>query len=219
MSLMDTIKCVVVGDGAVGKTCMLISYTTNKFPKDYVPTVFENYQANVEVDEEPTSLSLFDTAGQESYDRLRPLSYDMTDVFLICFAVDDVKSFKNVENRWITEIRHHAPGVPYILVGTKSDKRKEQKEMLPASSAEQMSAMKNHSKDLASAKPTEQKPESVEMISGSSAEQMKERIKAAGYFECSATEQESLQIVFNEAIRLVRTARKKKKRTVGCRIL
>eukprot|EP00428_Durinskia_dybowskii_P061738 CAMPEP_0170364648 /NCGR_PEP_ID=MMETSP0117_2-20130122/5487_1 /TAXON_ID=400756 /ORGANISM="Durinskia baltica, Strain CSIRO CS-38" /LENGTH=141 /DNA_ID=CAMNT_0010619165 /DNA_START=222 /DNA_END=647 /DNA_ORIENTATION=- len=79
------------------------------------------------VDTRQITLGLWDTAGQEDYDRLRPLSYPSTDVFLICFAVDTQTSFDNVRNKWIPEIQHHAPGVPFILVGTKLDVRGEGK--------------------------------------------------------------------------------------------
>mmetsp|Transcript_62467 Transcript_62467/g.99303 ORF Transcript_62467/g.99303 Transcript_62467/m.99303 type:complete len:188 (+) Transcript_62467:102-665(+) len=120
---MQDIKCVVVGDGAVGKTCLLISYTTNDFPKDYVPTVFDNYNATVMVEGQQINLGLWDTAGQEDYDRLRPLSYPQTNVFLVCYSVISKDSYANVTEKWVPEISHHAPNVPMLLIGTKSDLR------------------------------------------------------------------------------------------------
>jgi hypothetical protein len=68
----------------------------------YVPTVFENYVADVEVDGKKVELALWDTAGQEDYDRLRPLSYPDSHVILICFAIDSPDSLDNVQEKVIS---------------------------------------------------------------------------------------------------------------------
>lgn len=120
---MQHLKLLVVGDGAVGKSCLLISYCTNAFPSEYVPTVFDNYSANIMVDGKPFSIGMWDTAGQEDYDRLRPLSYPGTDIVLICFSVDSINSLENIKNKWVPELTHHIEDTPMILVGCKSDLR------------------------------------------------------------------------------------------------
>ncbi|GER56878.1 Rac-like GTP-binding protein 3 [Striga asiatica] len=113
------IKCVTVGDGAVGKTCMLICYTSNKFPTDYIPTVFDNFSANVVLEGTTVNLGLWDTAGQEDYNRLRPLSYRGADVFVLAFSLVSRASYENIIKKWIPELQHFAPGIPLVLVGTK----------------------------------------------------------------------------------------------------
>ncbi|CAO3695325.1 unnamed protein product [Rhizopus stolonifer] len=116
-------KLVIVGDGACGKTCLLIVFSKGTFPEFYVPTVFENYVADVEVDGKHVELALWDTAGQEDYDRLRPLSYPDSHVILICFAVDSPDSLENVQEKWISEVLHFCQGLPIVLVGCKKDLR------------------------------------------------------------------------------------------------
>jgi len=178
---MQNIKCVVVGDGAVGKTCLLISYTTNAFPGEYIPTVFDNYSANVMVDGRPINLGLWDTAGQEDYDRLRPLSYPQTDVFLVCFAINNSASKENVSSKWHPEIQHHAPNVPIILVGTKSDFRND-----PNNAG-------------------------TPLISQEEGNGVSQEIHAIKYLECSALTQDGLKLVFDEAIRAALTKPKRSK--------
>merc|ERR1711944_268709 len=165
-----------VGDGAVGKTCLLISYTTNKFPSEYVPTVFDNYAVTVMIGGEPYTLGLFDTAGQEDYDRLRPLSYPQTDVFLVCFSVVSPSSFENVKEKWVPEISHHCQKTQFLLVGTQIDLRDD------AATIDKLAKNK-------------QKPLTMEL-----GERLARELRAVKYVECSALTQKGLKNVFDEAI-------------------
>ncbi|TKR89475.1 hypothetical protein L596_013573 [Steinernema carpocapsae] len=190
---MNSIKCVVVGDGAVGKTSLLISYSTNIFPGEYVPTVFDNYVCTVTIDGEPHRLGLWDTAGQEDYDRLRPLSYLQTSVFIVCFSVMVPQSLENVQKKWIPELRHHCPTTPIVIVGTKTDLRDDTKKL------EQLAKIKK-------------KPISFE------AGKMAKELHAVKYVECSALTQRGLKNVFDEAI-LATLAHPKHEKKRKCEIM
>jgi len=173
------IKLVVIGDGAVGKTCLLISYANNRFPEDYIPTVFDNYVVNLTAGQDTIELGLWDTAGQEEYDRLRPLSYANANVFLVCFSVVNPVSYENVSSKWIPELIHFCPDVPSILVGTKIDLRGEE------------SALEKLRKQG-------QQPTTPEQ-----GQQLAKKIKALKYLECSAKTGENLKQVFDEAVKAV----------------
>ncbi|XP_017482865.1 PREDICTED: ras-related C3 botulinum toxin substrate 1-like [Rhagoletis zephyria] len=173
------VKCVVVGDGTVGKTCLLISYTTDSFPEEYVPTVFDNYSSIITCDGETVSLGLWDTAGQEDYDRLRPLSYPQTDVFLICFSVVSPSSFENVLVKWAPEVRHHCSDASIILVGTKADLRDDKDQLYQLAKIGQYPVKKE------------------------AAERMAKKIHALKYIESSALTQVNVKKVFEEVVRSV----------------
>ncbi|KPV78311.1 uncharacterized protein RHOBADRAFT_10891 [Rhodotorula graminis WP1] len=116
-------QVVVVGDGACGKTSLLNVYVKGEFPEGYEPTVFENHCVDLVVDGRSIELSLWDTAGQEDFDRLRSLSYPDTNLVMMCFSVDQPSSLENLEAKWIDEIRHYCPGVKIAVVALKCDLR------------------------------------------------------------------------------------------------
>jgi len=126
-------KLVVVGDGAVGKTSLLHMFTKDEFPKEYVPTVFENTAKTVCYKGNHHKLNLWDTAGQEGYDRVRLMSYKNTDCFMLCFAVDNLTSLENISARWAKEVSKHRDKGKYkavqVIVGLKTDLRKTSKKV------------------------------------------------------------------------------------------
>ncbi|OCH95221.1 signal transducer [Obba rivulosa] len=142
-------KLVVVGDGGCGKTCLLIVYAENRFPEAYVPTVFENYVTQVRFDGKYVELALWDTAGQEEYDRLRPLSYPESNVILIVFSVDFPSSLSNVQDKWYPEVAHFCEGVPLILVGTKIDLRHDEQTRRMLSAQGQLPVTSQHGEEVA----------------------------------------------------------------------
>jgi len=188
-------KLVIVGDGACGKTCLLIVFSKDEFPEVYVPTVFENYVADIEVDGKQVELALWDTAGQEDYDRLRPLSYPDTHVILMCFSIDSPDSLENIPEKWVPEVKHFCPNVPIILVGNKKDLRTDQ----------------NTIRELAR---NRQAPVRYE-----EGQQMANKIGAIRYIECSALTKDGVRKVFEEATRAALKRKKDKKSSNKCTTL
>ena len=176
---MQNVKCVAVGDGAVGKTCLLVTYANNSFPGEYIPTVFDNYAVNLMANGKPISLQLWDTAGQDDYDRLRPLSYPNTDVFLACYSVISPPSYYNIRDKWVPEIKHYCPDMPVILVGTKLDQRYD-------------GQILNKLKDRRLVPITTQQGDA-----------MCQQLKLHSFVECSAKDSTNVKLVFDTAIKAV----------------
>ena len=183
------LKLVIVGDGACGKTCLLMVFRTDEFPPDYVPTGFENYVKELNVDGKDIELELYDTAGQEDYDRLRPLSYPGSDVILVCYSVDSPNSYDNVKERWFPEVEQFCPRVPIVLVALKSDLRDDD----------------NVKRDL-----EEEGQVPVTLAQGN---KMAGETGAAEFLECSALKRDGVHEVFDAAIRAAIARRRRK---TGC---
>ena len=121
-------------------------------------------------------LMLWDTAGQEEYDTLRPLSYPNTDVFLVCFATVVPKTLENVSEKWVPEISHYCPGTPFLLVGTQLDLKEDRATIDKLASKNQ-----------------------APISSGVGLETAKQ-VGAAQYLECSSLTLEGVKNVIDQAI-------------------
>ncbi|KAK6177767.1 hypothetical protein SNE40_015802 [Patella caerulea] len=185
-------KLVIVGDRACGKTCLLTVMIKDQFPEYYIPIVSGNYVADIEVGKQTAELVLWDTDGQEGYNRLY---YPDTDVILACFSIDNPDSLENISTKWNQEIQQFCPNVPIILVGNKKDLRND-----PATND----------------KLSKQKRKLVYKDEGRA---MAEQIHAYSYLECSARTKEGVREVFETAKRTALLNRRHEDPQRVCKLL
>lgn len=161
-------KVVLIGDGACGKTCLLEVFKSNDFPKEYIPTVVDNFIKVVEFEKGKTvSLALWDTAGQDDYDTIRPLSYRETDIVIICYTIENRKNISNIENKWLLEIKNYCPNAAFFLVALKKDLR------------------------------FDSEIDQSTLVTKEEGKAIAKKIKAEKFFECSALTREHVDDVFN----------------------
>lgn len=182
--MSNPIKLVVVGDGAVGKTCLLVVYVKGDFPREYVPTVFDNYTAKVTIEEKVHNIQIWDTAGQEELENIRTLSYAGTSVFVLCYSVVDPATYANITSVWIPEIKMHDPNPTILLVGTKTD-------------------LRTNEKTLATLTEKGEKP-----LTEEDGQAKAKEIGAIGYVECSAMLNQNVKGVFDAGITYITSQQK-----------
>nr|GAT52945.1 translocation protein [Mycena chlorophos] len=173
---MQTLKFVFVGDSRVGKSIMHYVLTYNQLPPDPRPVTFDGYARTMMFKDKPYTLAFVDTLASEEYDRLRPLSYPQTDVFIVCFSVDSHESLTHVREKWVPEIQYYCPGVPRVLVATKVDLRTD-----PATLRR---LAERHERPLTSEQ----------------GERMAKDIGATAYVECNASTLSGLDEVFDKVV-------------------
>ena len=137
---------------------------------------------------------IWDTAGQEDYDRIRHLSlYPGADVVLICFSVDSPDSLANITEKWWPEVRHFCPNVPVVVVGNKADLRTDEQTIAKLGALRQKPVQSSEGRDVA------------------------RRIAAVAYRECAAIHNDGVQEVFDTATRAA--VDRKKRRHRVCKLL
>jgi Ras-related C3 botulinum toxin substrate 1 len=177
---MEKIKVTLVGDSKVGKTIFCIRYFCRVYPTEYVPTVFDYFSVPKVHKDIPTDIAIWDVfGGVDSFDRLRPLSYPHTDLFVAMFSLVNPRDLINVKDKWLMEVHHHVPEAPIMLVGTKADLRDDPKTI----------------QDLQS--------KGLAPITDERAEAFREEVGALAYMPCSTRTGFNVDKVIDTAVALV----------------
>ncbi|KAF9891454.1 Rho GTPase [Aspergillus nanangensis] len=194
MTLPTPINLTVLGDAGVGKTALLLSFTLDLFSSTYLPTCIEGLVAKVEKNSQSFEIHLYDTPGG-NYDEVCRVLYPdkkdrlfinalhpTPDVVLVCYSVTSPATLQSVKDKWVSELKKRLPGIPWLLVGTKIDRRDNVKPKPPG--------LLTQEEGVAAA----------------------ETLGAMGYLECSSFTQDGVKAILDEVVMAPRQPREEKKK-------
>ncbi|CAF1258083.1 unnamed protein product, partial [Didymodactylos carnosus] len=170
------ITCVIIDDSQIGKSSLVVSYTTNDFPSTYIPTAFDNYSVDISVGNRLVHFDTCDTGGKEPFSSLHDLCIPYSAIILLCFSVVQPQSFQNAITYWLSRARRSNSKTSVILVGTQSD-------------------LVHDLKTLLKLDQLKQKP-----ITEKEARGRAQQMDATTYMECSALTQKNLKTIFDTAV-------------------
>lgn len=181
-------KVVLVGDGSCGKTCLLEVFKRNEFPEEYIPTVVDNFVKDVDIDDtKKVTLTLWDTAGQEAYDSVRPMSYTGTDLVLLCYTIENQDMLPNITEKWMPEILNYCPNAAVFLIGLKKDIRESIDPLI----------------------------DQEKLVPFAMGEKITKENDIAEFYECSAKTGENVKEIFTNAAKFIMELRMKSKAKRG----
>uniref|UniRef100_A0A1I7YBI7 Rho-related GTP-binding protein RhoU n=1 Tax=Steinernema glaseri TaxID=37863 RepID=A0A1I7YBI7_9BILA len=193
--MKKSLKLVVVGDGACGKTSLILAQSGGPFSEDYTPTAFDDYAIEALINGKTKILTVCDTAGEDDFSSLRPLSYPDTDVFILCYSVERPESIRRLRDKWIPEIKQFCPHTPMLIVGNKKDIRDEVERRHRHNRSEQAAPL-----------PT--------LVDLQEAAECAQEFSTFNLIECSAKTREGVRKVFETAISAAMTFRSKQSNKV-----
>ena len=170
------LKILVVGDPGIGKTTLLHAIMENRFVAEVSILGGNSKNIAMSPDGKVIRYELWETVGHDEYDTLRRHNYRNTDVFLVCFSTVDPKSFESVSEKFISEIIHHCPETPFLLVGTQLDLKEDRATVDRLASKNQAPISSDVGLEIA------------------------KQVGASKYLECSSLTMEGVKTVIDQAI-------------------
>lgn len=204
-----------MGDMCCGKSALICAYCRDRFSEYYTPTVGKMFQTELQISRRfMADFVVVDCPGRKDYACLREPVCRGADAAVLCYSTDCRQSFENIKTVWYPELQEYAPGIPMMLVGTKSDARDLSKDSIDSyesiTDISSQSTASGENEAIHGQNKENSIGESDDMVYMEDGEEMAKSIGAMGFVECSAKYRIGVRTVFEMAAKLAISHRLKR---------